>query len=66
MHPSDMCIINLHLFWFSLKTYIGCWSLVVLGDAALQVERQVVATDQDSLAKLLFKVTHIWLNSRQV
>lgn len=52
--------------WVFSETYIGGWSLVIVCNAALQVERQVVAADQDSLPELFFELTHIWLNAREV
>lgn len=51
---------------FSFQTYISCWSLFVLCNTALQVERQVVTADQDSLPELLFKLPHVWLNAREI
>lgn len=49
-----------------LWTYISCWSLFILCNAALQVERQVMTADQDSLPELLFKLPHVWLNAREI
>lgn len=51
---------------FFIETYISCWSLFILCDTALQVERQVMTADQDSLPELLFKLPHIWLNAREI
>lgn len=51
---------------FFIETYVSCGSLFVLCDAALQVERQVVTADQDSLPELFLKLSHIWLNAGEV
>lgn len=51
---------------FFIETYISCWSLFILCNTALQVERQVMTADQDSLPELLFKLPHVWLNAREI
>ena len=53
-------------FFFFIETYISCWPLFILCNTALQVERQVMTADQDSLPELLFKLPHVWLNAREV
>lgn len=48
------------------QSYVCCWSFLVLGHTALQVEREVMAVDQNALAELLLKLLHIGLYSREV
>lgn len=48
------------------RSYVCRWSFLVLGHAALQVEGQVVAVHQHALAKLLLKLLHVRLDSREV
>lgn len=47
-------------------SYVCRWPFLVLGHAALQVEGQVVAVHQHALAKLLLKLLHVRLDSREV
>lgn len=48
------------------RSYVCRRSFLVLGHAALQVEGQVVAVHQYALAKLVLKLLHVWLDSREV
>lgn len=49
-----------------LTAYVRRRPLFVFRDAALQVERQVVTADQDSLPELLFELPHVWLNAGKI
>lgn len=48
------------------RSYVCRRTFLVLGHAALQVEGQVVAVHQHALAKLLLKLLHVRLDSREV
>lgn len=48
------------------QTHVGRGPLLVLGDAALQVEGQVVAADQNPFAKLLLELPHIRLDAGEI
>ena len=48
------------------QPYVCCRSLLVLGHTALQIKCEVVAVHQNTLAKLLLKLLHIWLYSWEV
>jgi len=63
---KHMCVQQLHFWWIFAETYISRRPLLIFGNTALQVERQVVTVDQDSLSELLFKLTHIWFDARKV
>ena len=57
---------QLQLYLFFIETYISCRSLLVLCNAALQVEGQVITADQDSLPELLLKLPNVWLDAGEV
>lgn len=48
------------------QTHVGRGPLLVLGDAPLQVEGQVVAADQNPLAKLLLELPHVRLDAGEI
>lgn len=47
-------------------SYVCGGPLLVLGYTALQVEREVIAVHQHTLAKLLLKLLHIRLYPREI
>lgn len=69
--PSHPSLASRIMIFLSFRAYCGlsyicCWSFLILGHTALQIECEVIAVHQNTLAKLLLKLLHVWLYSWEI